>query len=493
MGHVGNRGIVLTGGISGGSWHFRGMRMQKLYRVYRYALFLLDRFKYLVLAALVVLVVATSVLYFFHPEQGNPATERGLGEVAFGVFELMFASEPALPYPKGSLAAQIVFFALPVLNILGLAAALAQFSAILFDPGLYNRAQADSADDHVIVCGLGRLGREVLKQLDRRHHLKNRRDIVIVENGSGVDAVDDDLITREPIIPVVHGNMTHAATLRDAGIHRAAAVMLLTGNDTTNLEAALLARELNPGVRVVLRMSNSRVSQRLDAMLRRSLIRNFQLIDSVEGSAPKCLDLCRIVTDHEPTCSITAAAADPARAAGHVVVCGLGRLGFGIVRQLKGHAPMIVIDHGERPHYADEPVMTADPAVPLIRGDMTIKRTLLEAGVDRAAAVLLLTPDDTQNLEAAMVAHELNPGAWIVLRITNSRIAGRLDRVLREAFGERLRVIDPSEHAAPRFVEALWIDQQHRAAGAVAAAVIGALTGSSGAPARTAQTAPTRA
>ena len=33
-------------------------------------------------------------------------------------------------------------------------------------------------------------------------------------NGSGVDEVDSDLISREPIIPVVRGNMTHAATLR---------------------------------------------------------------------------------------------------------------------------------------------------------------------------------------------------------------------------------------------------------------------------------------
>jgi hypothetical protein len=70
----------------------------------------------------------------------------------------MFASEPALPYPKGSIVAQIVYFALPVLNLLGLAAAVAQFSQILFDRGLYNRAQADHAAGHVILCGLGGSG-----------------------------------------------------------------------------------------------------------------------------------------------------------------------------------------------------------------------------------------------------------------------------------------------------------------------------------------------
>src|SRR5688572_16682835 len=222
--------------------------MQKLYRVYRYALFLLDRFKYLVLLAALVFLISTAVIWVHHPDQSNPETRKGIGEVSFGVFELMFASEPALPYPKGSLPSQVVFFALPVLNILGLAAAVAQFSQILFDRSLYNRAQAENADGHVILCGLGRLGREILRQLDARHHMKRRRDVVIVESDPSADALEDDIIKREPIIPVVNGNMTHASTLRDARVDRAAAVMLLTGDDTTNLEAALLARELNPAV-----------------------------------------------------------------------------------------------------------------------------------------------------------------------------------------------------------------------------------------------------
>jgi Trk K+ transport system NAD-binding subunit len=273
--------------------------------------------------------------------------------------------------------------------------------------------------------------------------------------------------------------MTHAVTLREAGIDRAAAVMLLTGNDTTNLEAALLAREMNPNVRVVLRMSNKRVSQRLDVMLRRSLIRNFQLIDSVEGAAPRCLDLCH-VPPADPTACNWGRTVEPSQAHDHVVVCGLGRLGYGIVRLLKGHAPMVVIDNGDRLHYADEPLITTDPSVPIVRGDMTVKRVLQQARVDRAAAVLVLTPNDTENLEAALVVHELNPRVRIVMRITNSRIAQRLDRVLREAFGDTLRVIDPSEHAAPRFVDAVAVAYGDRAAAAPA----GDVAGPEAAPAR---------
>jgi len=430
--------------------------MPRLYRIVRYARFLLERFRVLILLALLVFVVSTAVLYTCHPDQYDADTYHELPEVAFGVFELMFASEPALPYPKGSLPAQAVYFALPVLNILGLAAAVAQFSQILFDQGLYNRAQANHAGGHVILCGLGRLGREVLKQLDQRHHMKSRRDIVVIDGGSGVDAVEGDLIQQEPIIPVVHGDMTHARTLKEAGIDRAVAVMMLTGDDTQNLEAALLARELNPRIRVVLRMSSKRVLQRLDAVLRRGVIRNFYLVDSVSGAAPRCVEMCGLPIPAIGSADASAAmGVNPAAQPGHAVVCGLGRLGFGVVRQLKAHLPVVVVDHADHLHYADEPTMVSEPVVPVLRGDITVKWVLQDAGVEEASVVFLMTPDDATNLESAMLVHELNPSTRIVMRVNNSRIARRLEFVLQEVLGDRLCVIDPFEHAAPQFVEAV--------------------------------------
>jgi voltage-gated potassium channel Kch len=420
--------------------------------MYRYAFFLLDRFKYLILLALLSFLIATAILYSLHPEQRNPSTRRNLGEISFGVFELMFASEPALPYPKTSLPSQIVFFALPVLNLLGLAAAVAQFSQILFDRSLYNRAQADNADEHVILCGVGRLGREVLKQLDRDLHMKDRRDIVLVENGSGIDAIEEELIRQEPIIPVIRGNMTHALTLREAGISRATAALFLTGDDTANLEAALLARELNPHVRVILRMDNKHIHHRLDGLLRHGVIKNFQLVDSVAGAAPHCIELCRMAQLFLPNSIIRTATGEESD---HVIICGLGRLGFGVVQLLKSRVPLVVIDFADHLHYADDPTMMSEPVVPVLRGDMTVKWVLQEAGVDRAAAVLILTSDDTANLEAAMLVHELNPDAQIVMRINNSRIASRLDAVLKDVLGNSLCVIDPFEHAAPQFIRAI--------------------------------------
>jgi hypothetical protein len=201
-------------------------------------------------------------------------------------------------------------------------------------------------------------------------------------------------------------------------------------------------------------MDNKHIHQRLDSLLRRGVIRNFQLVDSVAGAAPRCLEICRnpLTARSESAASL---GVNPARQKGHFIVCGLGRLGFGVVRLLKGRVPIVVIDSAEHLHYADEPTMMTEPVVPVLKGDMTVKWVLQDAGVDRAAAVLLLTPNDTANLEAAMLVHELNPAARILLRINNSRIARRLDTVLREVLGDSLTIIDPFEHAAPRFVEAV--------------------------------------
>ncbi|MFF4873982.1 NAD(P)-binding protein [Streptomyces sp. SID5770] len=57
------------------------------------------------------------------------------------------------------------------------------------------------------------------------------------------------------------------AVLRRAGVERAAALALLYGDDEANLRAALTARRLNPGLRLVVRMYNRKLGQHLEEIL----------------------------------------------------------------------------------------------------------------------------------------------------------------------------------------------------------------------------------
>ena len=55
--------------------------------------------------------------------------------------------------------------------------------------------------------------------------------------------------------------------LAEAGIEGAAALALVYDDDETNIRAALTARRLNPRLRLVLRLYNRRLGQRMEELL----------------------------------------------------------------------------------------------------------------------------------------------------------------------------------------------------------------------------------
>ncbi|MFB6627157.1 NAD-binding protein [Streptomyces sp. NPDC056374] len=99
---------------------------------------------------------------------------------------------------------------------------------------------------HVVLLGLGRVGTRVLVRL---HELGV--PVVCVEDDPEARGIAHARTLR---VPVVLGDVTQEGVLEAAKIHRARALLALTSADTTNLEAALYARTLNPDVLVALRL-----------------------------------------------------------------------------------------------------------------------------------------------------------------------------------------------------------------------------------------------
>jgi Trk K+ transport system NAD-binding subunit len=81
--------------------------------------------------------------------------------------------------------------------------------------------------------------------------LKFNEDVVGIEIDPSTEFVRRVLDLN---VPVVFGDATRPDILRDACTHRAVSIITCTENDLTNLEIALVARELKPDIRVVLRM-----------------------------------------------------------------------------------------------------------------------------------------------------------------------------------------------------------------------------------------------
>lgn len=97
---------------------------------------------------------------------------------------------------------------------------------------------------HIIVCGVEHLGLRTVDEL-------RRRDEDVVAIGPTADA-EEGLTTQG--VRLVVGDPLLARTLRAADIERAAAIVMTGGEDLENLNIALAAQELQPGIRVVIRM-----------------------------------------------------------------------------------------------------------------------------------------------------------------------------------------------------------------------------------------------
>ncbi len=97
---------------------------------------------------------------------------------------------------------------------------------------------------HIIVCGLDHLGLRTVDQL-------RARDETVVAIGATDDAAEQ-LAASD--VRLVIGDPVQPRTLRAADVELAGAIVMTGGADLDNLNIALAAQELNPGIRVVIRM-----------------------------------------------------------------------------------------------------------------------------------------------------------------------------------------------------------------------------------------------
>ncbi|MFZ5518729.1 MAG: potassium channel family protein [Candidatus Zhuqueibacterota bacterium] len=105
--------------------------------------------------------------------------------------------------------------------------------------------RARSMKGHFIVCGVGKVGRHILKEIIDT----NRSQIIIDNDKAAIEKRMDILKDRV----VIHGDATDNNILIKAGIANAEGIFAVTGDDNQNLVIALTAKQLNPEVKVVAR------------------------------------------------------------------------------------------------------------------------------------------------------------------------------------------------------------------------------------------------
>jgi voltage-gated potassium channel len=95
---------------------------------------------------------------------------------------------------------------------------------------------------------------------------------------------------------------------------------------------------------------------------------------------------------------------------GHYIVCGYGRMGKIICRELREKNIKFVIVEKQPDIHKDEEDLLIFP------GDATKDEVLKELGIDRAKGLITVLPTDAENLFVVLSARGLNPGLIIVAR-----------------------------------------------------------------------------
>ena len=121
----------------------------------------------------------------------------------------------------------------------------------------------------------------------------------------------------------------------------------------------------------------------------------------------------------------------------HVVLCGWGRVGKAIARELTAHnRSFVVVDQ--------DPERLEGITHPWVLGDATLDQTLLAAGIERASSLVAALTTDADNLFITMTGRALKPSLFIVSRARAEQSAPLLTR------GGADRVVNPQELGGAR-------------------------------------------
>ena len=127
----------------------------------------------------------------------------------------------------------------------------------------------------------------------------------------------------------------------------------------------------------------------------------------------------------------------------HIILIGLGHLGFRVVKSLIDMGQdVVVIETKPRPDLLSS---IHNWNITIIEDDGTRENILEAAGIRKAKAVVLCTQNDILNLQMALKARNLNPNVEVIIRIFDDDFAA----ALHNQFG--FKAVSATGMAAPIF------------------------------------------
>ncbi|HZV02611.1 MAG TPA: NAD-binding protein [Planctomycetota bacterium] len=244
----------------------RARFLRTLHGRWRFAVIVTRGFRAEIVFCIVAIALSGWLIQHFHPNKGEPlGTLRAL-HCALAMLTLQSELDFPEPWPAGSpmtlgvRVVQALWFVLPVMGVTVVAETLVRLGVTIFNrehnSKEWNVAVAQTMKDHTVVIGFGRIGYRVVGQLAPRDSR-----IVVVENNPKEEFRD---ILEKYDIPLIEGDARRDDVLDSTGIKHARTLLCLTNEDLVNIECGLNARERNPTVKVILRMFDDHLAERIE-------------------------------------------------------------------------------------------------------------------------------------------------------------------------------------------------------------------------------------
>lgn len=114
-------------------------------------------------------------------------------------------------------------------------------------------------NNHVIVCGLGKLGYFIVEEL-----LRKKEKVIIIEQTEDSRHID---YFKNLGAEIYIGDARLTKVLSDVNTSKARALISVINNDSVNLEIGLNARSLQPDMRLILRIFDEHMAQKIKEYL----------------------------------------------------------------------------------------------------------------------------------------------------------------------------------------------------------------------------------
>ena len=190
-------------------------------------------------------------------QQFEPTKKLSLPAATFYTWSLVFGQAPE-DFPPSRIL-QAMFFVVPILGLTVILEGIVDLALTLRDRRRHERGwctmMASSLTNHIVLVGFGRLGYRTFLLLRRLGE-----KVVVVERDEKSEFLDE---LRREGSPLLIGDARREYMLEAANIGKARSIVLATNDDLANLEIALDARQMAPSIRVVLRMFDQNMADKI--------------------------------------------------------------------------------------------------------------------------------------------------------------------------------------------------------------------------------------